>query len=274
MTKKKTKKMTKAQLAQIGDFAVWLKKKGSVKTVRDSSVQLYCESLIIMARNYRLDLSAVVPDIDAVVEALNEGKTKSGQGLSAATFKLRKATLKYWARYKGVDITNEFAELLKGKAGEKRRQLDFEDLLTVQDVEDIITNTRSVCLRSLVAMLWDTGCRPSEIVNLNIEDVVSDDVGFIIKITKGKSSRHRSVRLITQMGISHLKNWLKHRPATDNPALFLTNLGNRYKRNSLTSWLVGSHRERLRRRRGNQTWQVSPYLFRNHGPLFLFERKN
>jgi integrase len=259
--------------AQIKKFAKWLREEGSTKKIRETSIKVYCESLNIMVRNYGLDINSDKPNIKAVVRALNEGKTKSGEPLSAATLKLRKATLKYWLKYKGGTMTESVTALLKTKSGDRRRQIRPKDLLTLVDVEDIIENTTSQCLRSLIACLWDLGCRPSEITGINIEDVVPDDLGFVITIRRGKSSEGREVRLLTPMANSHLKKWMEQRPDTNNPSLFLTNRGKRYQAKALTSWLVAHHQPRQRARRKMPKWHLSPYLFRKSRTTQLLKEK-
>lgn len=264
--------MTKTQ-TQIKKFAKWLREEGSTKKIRETSVKVYCESLLIMVRNYGLDISANKPNIRAVVSALNEGKTKTGEPLSAATLKLRKATLKYWLKYNGGSMTESITALLKTKSGDKRRQIRPKDLLTLVDVEDIIENTVSQGLRALIACLWDLGCRPSEITELNIEDVVPDDLGFVITIRRGKSSEGREVRLLTPMANLHLKKWMEQRQVTDDLSLFLTNRGKRYQAKALTSWLVAHHQPRQRARRKMPKWHLNPYLFRKSRTTQLLKEK-
>ena len=258
---------------QLKAFAKWLRDEGSTKKIRESSVRVYCESLNILVKHYKLDINSDKPNIRAVVSALNEGRTKTGEPLSAATLKLRKATLKYWMKYKGRPMTKSITDLLKTKSGDKRRQIRPKDLLTILDVEDIIENTESQALRALIACLWDLGCRPSEITGLDVDDMVPDDLGFVITIRRGKSSKGREVRLLTPLGIAHLKKWLEQRPDTDTSALFVTNRDKRYKAKALTSWLVAHHQPRQRARRKMPKWNLNPYLFRKSRTTQLLKEK-
>lgn len=257
----------------IEKFAEWIRNEGSSKEIRESSIKVYSESLRSMVENYGLDITAKKPNIRAVVRSLKAAKTKSGQPLSAATLRLRKATLKYWIRYKGGEMTDSIAKLLKSKSGDRRRQIRPKDLLTELDVEDIIQNTESQALRALISCLWDLGARPSEIVGLDIADVIPDDLGYVIGIRKGKGSEGRDVRLLTPLAIGHLKKWIEQRPDADNPALFLTKLGTRYKAKMLTSWLVAAHQPRQRARRKMPNWHLSPYLFRKSRTTQLLKEK-
>lgn len=262
--------MTKTQIKK---FAKWLRVEGSTKKIRESSIKVYCESLNVMVKHYKLDINTDKPNIRGVVTALNEGKTRTGEPLSAATLKLRKATLKYWMKYKGRPMTKSITDLLKTKSGDKRRQIRPKDLLTILDVEDIIENTESQALRALIACLWDLGCRPSEITGLDVDDLVPDDLGFVITIRRGKSSKGREVRLLTPLGILHLKKWLEQKPDTENPALFLTNRGKRYNPKALTSWLVAHHQPRQRARRKMPKWNLNPYLFRKSRTTQLLKER-
>jgi integrase len=72
-----------------------------------------------------------------------------------------------------------------------------EEILTLDEIRKIILSAKSIRDRSMLSLLYDSGCRPSELLNLQRKDVVFDDDGLIV-IFNGKTGARR-VRIITTL---------------------------------------------------------------------------
>lgn len=89
-----------------------------------------------------------------------------------------------------------------------------EDMLTSDEVDQIIQNCKNLRDKSLVSLLYDTGCRIGEIVTLRLRDLEIDDRGMTVHVT-GKTGE----RIVYVIGdsISYTKEWRKVHPDYSNP---------------------------------------------------------
>jgi integrase len=72
-----------------------------------------------------------------------------------------------------------------------------EEILTLEEVRRIILSARSIRYRSMISLLYDSGCRPSELLTLQIKDVIFDDDGLVV-LFNGKTGARR-IRIITTL---------------------------------------------------------------------------
>jgi len=72
-----------------------------------------------------------------------------------------------------------------------------EEILTLDEIRKIILSAKSIRDRSIISLLYDSGCRPSELLTLDRKDIVFDDDGLIV-FFNGKTGARR-VRIITTL---------------------------------------------------------------------------
>jgi len=90
-----------------------------------------------------------------------------------------------------------------------------EEILTIDEIRKIILSAKSIRDRAIISLLYDSGCRPSELLNLQRKDVMFDDDGLIV-IFNGKTGARR-VRIITTLDSDKfLKEYLEYADSTDN----------------------------------------------------------
>lgn len=84
-----------------------------------------------------------------------------------------------------------------------------KDMLTVEEVQRAIdagTNPRD---KFLISMLWDTNCRPSELLKLDWDDLKADEYGYSFETEgqyrKSKTMINRHIRLTTSL--PYLEAW-------------------------------------------------------------------
>lgn len=77
-----------------------------------------------------------------------------------------------------------------------------EEILTLDEIRRIILVAETIRNRSMISLLYDSGCRPSELLNLNRRDVIFDDDGLVV-FFNGKTG-FRRVRIITTLDSNKL----------------------------------------------------------------------
>ena len=103
-----------------------------------------------------------------------------------------------------------------------------EELLTEEEIKRMINEAGNSRDRAIVAVLYDSGCRISEMGNMKIKHVVHDQYGAVVTVN-GKTGMRR-VRLISS--VPYLSAWLDLHPHRNNPDAYLwighgsTNNGN------------------------------------------------
>ena len=119
-------------------------------------------------------------------------------------FKLKQSNLSdetkkdYWIMFK------LFVKWKKPKIDTTEYKLKFtnktklpEEILTLQEVRKIVLHGKSIRDRAMISLLYDSGCRPSELLDLYRKDVIFDDDGLIV-LFNGKTGGRR-VRIITTL---------------------------------------------------------------------------
>lgn len=103
-------------------------------------------------------------------------------------------------------------------------KLPVDQLITREEVLRLVEACDTQRDRALIMLLWDSGCRITEILNLNIGHVQLDRYGAVI-IVDGKTGRRR-IRLVSSVG--DLQTWLNQHPQKHDPAAPLFVTYNRY----------------------------------------------
>jgi integrase len=100
---------------------------------------------------------------------------------------------------------------IKRQRGQKSQKLP-EDLLTENEVLMLIRASDHLRDKALVSVLYESGVRAGELLNMSIKDVIFDDFGSIIRVS-GKTGDRR-IRLV--FSTSYLKNWIDKHPLRDD----------------------------------------------------------
>ena len=107
----------------------------------------------------------------------------------------------------------------------KRKEIDFSRIISEEDCAIFLTNCRTPLEACVIAILFYTGVRADEILNIRLMDVQLEDKCGMIRVD-GKTGQRRIPIL---EAIPFVMNWVKHHPDQDNPeALLLVSMNNRY----------------------------------------------
>ena len=82
-------------------------------------------------------------------------------------------------------------------------------LLTADDVQDLLRVARHPRDKAFISILWETGCRISEIGNLQLKHISHHEHGLILDVT-GKGGTRRSPLIVSSS--PHLAAWLAVHP--------------------------------------------------------------
>ena len=83
----------------------------------------------------------------------------------------------------------------KLKLKQKRKLPD--DILSEEEVLSLLTHTKSLRDKALISVVYESGCRPGEIIGLRLKSLTFDDFGAVI-VVDGKTGMRR-IRLINSV---------------------------------------------------------------------------
>ena len=86
-----------------------------------------------------------------------------------------------------------------------------EDILTEEDVREIVKSCYDIREKSFISMHYLTGCRSGELLNLRIRDIAFDDKGAVFRIDGQKTEGSKRMVRITS-GLEMLRMWLSQHP--------------------------------------------------------------
>ncbi|EPR12468.1 site-specific tyrosine recombinase/integron integrase [Ruminiclostridium papyrosolvens] len=170
-------------------------------------------------KSYKLQLHKFASQVQKKVEDITTADIRIFLGnyseLKASTISTKLSTLKSffaWLTGEGI-IPKDPTRQIKQPKKEKRlpKALSFEDL---EIIRESCTTLRQ---RALVEVLYSTGCRLSELVNMNIADI--DKANKQARVI-GKGNKERTV-YFTWKALRCLDKYIKSR-TDDCPALFVT----------------------------------------------------
>jgi len=165
--------------------------------------------------------------------------------------------LKKFYRWKLKELP-DFVKNMKIRIKENGKEVD--DLLTSQDVTALIENSKNARDRALFSVLYDSGCRIGELINMRIKDLGFDEFGALLRVT-GKTG-FRQVRIVGN-SIAYLRAWLDNHPLRNDVNAFLfCNLSDNILGRSLTYADVYSIIRHTTKRAGIKK-RIHPHLFRH-----------
>lgn len=117
---------------------------------------------------------------------------------------------KFYKWLEGIDEKGVYPERVRWlHSNVKNNQIKLpESLLTEEEVKSMIQNADNARDRALIALLYESGCRISEVGLMKIKNISTDEYGIRISIA-GKTGARR-VRLITSAPFVH--EWINKHP--------------------------------------------------------------
>lgn len=141
-----------------------------------------------------------------------------------------------------------------------RREEKLPEVLSKEEVFDIIDNTNNIKHRSIVSLLYSAGLRRSELLNLELEDI--DSKRMVIKVRSGKGNKDRYSILSEKILIDLRKYYVLWRPKR---FLFEGHQGNQYSAESVVKLVKAAARKAGIRK------NVTPHMLRHSFATHLLE---
>jgi integrase len=142
---------------------------------------------------------------------------------SLATQILRKSILKLFFKvmYGNNEYYPDTVRWIKLKASKdkqkKEEQLSYDQFLTEDEIKLLIDTANTIQRKALIAVGYETGARPEELLNIRIKDILFDNKGAKV-ILRGKTVE-RVTRVIAYLPL--LKQWLSIHPFRNDPNAYL-----------------------------------------------------
>lgn len=144
---------------------------------------------------------------------------------SLSTINTKMAALQSFANFLHSAYDNELikVEKKKGTVSPKVEVLNKQELF--QFLKYVESNA-NILHRAIVQTILHTGMRESEVVDLELDDIVNLDStkNTYIIIRNGKGDKYREVNISGEYK-TLLREWIEHRPLTDSKKVFIGNRG-------------------------------------------------
>jgi integrase len=129
-----------------------------------------------------------------------------------------KATLKrvikpFFRWLHGYTVKQGYPEVVDWIYCGRKKNGRLPEILTMEEIKKMIDVCDNMRDRALVSMLYESGCRASELLDLKINSLNFDEYGAVL-VVSGKTGSRR-VRLISC--IADLKAWLNVHPGRNEP---------------------------------------------------------
>ncbi|MEI7858162.1 MAG: tyrosine-type recombinase/integrase [Methanomicrobiales archaeon] len=192
----------------------------TLKQLRPKSIgeKLWRVYTFLLYTNFKDLKQTTATDLEDFVIHRKTMPSKRGKPCSHATVQGDILGIKLFLRYL---LPNEEAKLFENiKIKRQKNKLPVERLLSRSDIEKLVAACDTQRDRALIMLLWDSGCRISEILSRSVGHVEFDRYGAVIMVD-GKTGQRR-LRLTACVG--DLQTWINVHPMKENPdaPLFIT----------------------------------------------------
>ncbi len=142
---------------------------------------------------------------------------------SVSSIRKYKQVIKYF--YKVIYGNNEYYPIqvawITGKVSKdikrKEEELSFNNYLTEDEVKRLIDTATSIQRKAFIAVGYETGARPEELLSIRLKDIHVDSLGCKV-ILRGKTVE-RITRVVIYMSL--LRQWLDIHPFKNDPNAYL-----------------------------------------------------
>ena len=174
------------------DIFAQIRNEAEKRNLRDTTINAYCNSLGYFLRSVNKDISALTTD--DVDTFLTE---KRLNGLAPQTYNHYYSSIRFF--YKRILKMNWDDEDLP------RMKLDrsLPTVLTRDEIQSIIDHTRNLKHKAIIATMYSSGLRVSEVVHLHYEDISRRNKTIHVRESKSRRDRYtilsdRNLDLLTE----------------------------------------------------------------------------
>lgn len=153
-------------------------------------------------------------EINQFFKEIRNTKKSNGENISKAYFEtILNVTLSF-AKWLNDDLKPYAFKDIKSTKKDQLRNLSRSDMIEPEERDLLIKRARGTQLKAIIALQLDAGLRPSEFIDLKIEDIGNPKGEIInIEIKDGKTGS-RDVQIY--YSVPHILRWIEEHP-TGNP---------------------------------------------------------
>ncbi|GBC74565.1 Tyrosine recombinase XerC [archaeon HR05] len=198
---------------EILKFVQYMQENGKAMLWIKACIVILLEISRILGKEFS---SATKEDIKRVIEEIDS------RDYSMHTVMKFRQVIKYF--YKVVYGNNEYypevVRWIHKVSKDKKREhssLSYDDFLTEEEVQRLIDTADTIQKKAFIAVGYETGSRPEELLNIRLKDILFDRLGAKI-IVRGKTGE-RVTRVVVY--VSLLKEWLNIHPYRNDREAYL-----------------------------------------------------
>jgi site-specific recombinase XerD/ribosomal protein L40E len=168
--------------------------------------------------------------------------------------------------YRWLRKTDDYPEEVKWiKTTVKNSRLLPEEVLTEDEVKKLVESATNIRDKAFILVLYESGCRISEILSLRIRNVQFDDYGAVLIVT-GKTGDRR-IRII--VSAPKLASWIEIHPLKENvDAPLWISISTRNRNDILSYGATKAMLKDVAKKAGIKK-RIYPHLFRHSRATFL-----
>ncbi len=197
------------------------------KRIRNSEITKRNKQLLFEFRDFLILQGIKAPRIEKHLDNLGRVLKWLGRDADRATKReieaivariTRSRTISDWTKYDYKRSVRAFwiwlgmEEAVKDIKNPMPKKSLPEEVLSEDEVKRMIDAAENLRDKAMIAVLYESGARRGEFMNLRIRDVVSDDYGAVIKV-KGKTGERR-IRLVSS--VPYLLRYIDVHPYKDD----------------------------------------------------------
>jgi len=169
----------------------------------------YMNRLIKLAQWLKKDFrKASVDDIKNLVRKIEQNERY--KGWTKEGYKVTIKNFYRWLEGNGEEYP-EKVRWIKTTLSKSSNKLP-SDLLSKEDIEKMVKAADHIRDKALIMVLYESGCRVGELLNIKIKDVEFNQYGAKV-ILNGKTG---SRRILLISSVPHLANWIENHPRKDD----------------------------------------------------------
>jgi len=240
----------RVNLKCIVDYFTYLKINGLIKS---SSIGTEAGVLIRFANGFKKPFKKFTrKDIENFLQNL-ENKSEAYRMI------YKRIIMAFFRFVYGLEKGDAYPDVVRWIKIGRVKNKEFPEILTIEEIGKMIEVADNLRDRAIISLLYESGCRASEILCLKIKDVTFDNYGAVI-IVKGKTGSRR-IRLISS--VVDLKNWLNtHGRRNDENAPLFYSMARNSKFSPLSCNTLDELVDTLAKR-ANISRHIFPHLMRH-----------
>lgn len=184
-------------------------------------------------------------DAEELIAKIQKQKTREGTAWTPSTQMNLKIELKRFMAWLRKCDRKQYPKEVSWieLGGDCKRKLDREQLLEDEDVAKLVNATSKASLKAMIALEYQTGLRPTELLDLKVKDWICENGVYSVRVNGTKTAAAvREIPVIDLQTIKLVNEWLEEHPKRKTlefkeSALWISSLGKPLEYSSFRNFL-------------------------------------